>query len=113
MPFFDFPLEELQTYRPDRHEPADFDAFWQNTLAEARRHPLAPSFVPYNSGLTLVDVWDVTFNGYGGQPIKGWFLAPKGARGPLPCVVEYIGYGGGRSFPVSWLTYPAAGYATR
>ena len=112
MPFFDFPLEELQTYRPDRHEPADFDAFWQNTLAEARRHPLAPSFVPYNSGLTLVDVWDVTFNGYGGQPIKGWFLAPKGARGPLPCVVEYIGYGGGRSFPVSWLTYPAAGYAT-
>jgi len=112
MPFFDLPLEELQTYHPDRHEPADFDAFWQNTLAETRQHPLAATFVPYDSGLSLVDVADVTFNGYGGQPIKGWFLAPKGARDPLPCVVEYIGYGGGRSFPVSWLTYPAAGYST-
>ena len=40
MPFFDMPLEELRTYKPERHEPADFDAFWQRTLDEARHHPL-------------------------------------------------------------------------
>ena len=112
MPFFDLPLEELQTYRPDRREPADFDAFWQATLAETRQHALSPVFAPCDSGLSLVDVSDVTFCGYAGQPVKGWFLAPHAAKGPLPCVVEYIGYGGGRSFPINWLTYPAAGYAT-
>jgi len=26
---FDLPLEDLRAYRPDRGEPADFDAFWQ------------------------------------------------------------------------------------
>ena len=36
MPFFDMPLEELEVYQPQRQEPADFDAFWQTTLAEAR-----------------------------------------------------------------------------
>ncbi|HEX7587587.1 MAG TPA: acetylxylan esterase, partial [Anaerolineae bacterium] len=31
MALFDKPLEELKTYRPQRVEPADFDAFWQAT----------------------------------------------------------------------------------
>jgi cephalosporin-C deacetylase len=30
---------------------------------------------------------------------------------PLPCVVEYIGYGGGRSFAIDWLLWASAGYA--
>jgi cephalosporin-C deacetylase len=32
---FDKPLEELETYLPDRKEPPDFDAFWEATLSEA------------------------------------------------------------------------------
>ena len=41
MPFYDFSRPELEAYKPAREEPADFDAFWQNTLAEVRQHPLA------------------------------------------------------------------------
>lgn len=111
MAFFDFPLEKLQTYRPERNEPADFDAFWQRTLAETRQYPLNPCFEPYDSGLKVIDVFDVTFNGYCGQPIKGWLLLPKNRSGKLPCVVEYIGYGGGRSFPLNWLGWSNAGFA--
>lgn len=111
MPFLDLPLEELQAYRPPRIEPADFDAFWAGTLAAARAHPLDPCFAPYDAGLTTLDVFDVTFNGYGGQPIKGWLLLPRGANRPLPCVVEYIGYGGGRGFAINWLQWASAGYA--
>ncbi len=111
MPFFDMPLEELQVYKPDRCEPADFDSFWQQTLEQARQHPLNPEFIPVDAGFSTVDVWDVTFSGYGGQRIKGWFLKPHGAQGPLPCVVEYIGYGGGRGFPAAWLLWPSVGYA--
>lgn len=108
---FDLPLEQLRVYRPERAEPADFDAFWKQTLAEAQQHPLAPQFEPADVGLRLVEAFDVTFNGYGGQPIKGWLLLPRARSGPLPCVVEYIGYGGGRGYPVDWLLWSNAGYA--
>ena len=49
--------------------------------------------------------------GYGGQPVKGWFLLPRVRVEPLPCVVEYIGYPGGRSFPFAWLLWSSQGYA--
>lgn len=111
MPFFDFPLDRLREYLPERDEPADFDAFWSRTLAEADQHPLAARFEAGDYGLRTVETFDVTFNGYGGQAIKGWLLLPRGRSGPLPCVVEYIGYGGGRAFPFNWLTWSGAGYA--
>lgn len=111
MAFFDMPLEDLKNYLPERPEPADFDAFWAKTLADARQHPLNAEFTPIDTGLRLLDCFDVSFSGYGGQRIKGWFLMPKGSQEALPCVVEYIGYGGGRGFPVDWTLWPAAGYA--
>lgn len=111
MAFYDLPLEQLQTYRPPRSEPEDFDAFWQATLSEARSHPLEPRFAPYDAVMRNLDVFDVTFNGYNGQPIKGWLLMPQQRSGKLPCVVEYIGYGGGRGFPVQWLSWVNAGFA--
>ena len=108
---FDLPLEQLQTYRPPRNEPSDFDAFWAQTLSEARQFPLKAQFVSIDAGLRFVDVFDVTFNGYGGQPIKGWFLLPRQRSERLPCVVEFIGYGGGRGHPLDWLLWANAGYA--
>ena len=41
---FDLPLEQLITYRPPRIEPEDFDLFWSQTLADARRYPLDARF---------------------------------------------------------------------
>ncbi len=99
MAYFDFPLEKLKTYLPDRNEQVDFDIFWQKTLTETRSFPLNAVFVPIDFGLKTVDVYDVTFCGYQGQAVKGWFLIPHETESPLPCVVEFIGYGGGRSFP--------------
>ncbi len=111
MAFIDKPLRKLKTYKPRRDEPRDFDRFWRRTLAEARKFPLAASFEPADFGLETVETFDVTFRGYGGQPIKGWFLLPRNRVGRLPCVVEYIGYGGGRDFPTEKLLWSAAGYA--
>jgi cephalosporin-C deacetylase len=44
MPFFDFPLEQLQTYLPERVEQPDFDAFWEETLSAARQFTVGCSF---------------------------------------------------------------------
>src|SRR5262245_39221308 len=111
MAAFDLPIDELRRYRPERTEPPDFDAFWSSTLAESRGLASPARFEPVASALRTVDVFDVTFAGFGGQPIRGWLLAPANAAGPLPTVVEYIGYGGGRQFPFEWLTWASAGYA--
>jgi len=108
---FDMPLEQLKTYLPLREEPPDFDAFWEQTLTRARGFALKAVFELVDYGLRTVETFDVTFNGYGGQPVKGWLALPRQRSGPLPCVVEYIGYGGGRAFPTDWLLWSSAGYA--
>ena len=109
--FFDMPLEQLCEYAPPREEPTDFDAFWRETLAEARGQPLDAAFEAVDFGLQTVETFDVTFGGYGGQPVKGWLLLPRHREKPLPCVVEFIGYSGGRGFPTDWLVWSSAGYA--
>lgn len=108
---FDLPLEQLTEYRPERKEPPDFDGFWRDTLSDARRHPLQATFEPIDVGLSTLNTFDVTFAGYGGQPVRGWLLLPAAHDGPLPCVVEYLGYGGGRGLPLDWLTWASVGYA--
>jgi len=111
MAFFDLPEEELREYRPERDEPEDFDEFWERTLTAARSRPIDAEFERVDFGLSAVETYDVAFRGYGGQRIKGWLNLPAGGRGGLPCVVEYIGYGGGRGYPVDWLVWACAGYA--
>jgi cephalosporin-C deacetylase len=107
----DMPLAELRAYRPARVEPTDFDEFWEATLAATRKYDLAAEFVPVDSGLRLIDVYDVTYSGYAGDRIKAWLAVPAAAAGPVPCVVEIPGYGGGRGLPHDLLLYAAAGYA--
>jgi len=111
MPFFDLPLAQLIAYKPERTEQPDFDAFWASTLATARQFPLDPRFDPLPSPMALFEMFDVTFNGYGGAPIKGWLILPKQRSGPLPCVVQYLGYGSGRGYVTEWIFWAAAGYA--
>ncbi|BBA95854.1 putative acetyl xylan esterase [Actinacidiphila reveromycinica] len=108
---FDMPIEQLRTYRSESVEPPDFDRFWADTLAQARGHDLAARFEPVATALRTVDTFDVEFSGFDGHRIKGWFTVPAGAREPLPVVVEFIGYGGGRGLPHERLTWASAGYA--
>jgi len=112
MPLYDLDRTALESYLPDLHEPADFDTFWADTLTQARTHDLALTLKPVDSGLSLVDVFDVEFAGFGGHPIKAWLTRPAaaGAAGLLPAVVEYNGYGGGRGLPHEHVAWAAAGY---
>ncbi|QEO14416.1 acetylxylan esterase [Agromyces intestinalis] len=113
MPRFDLPLDELRAYRPDIAEPVDFDAFWSATLAESRAVARPPRLERVASPLRLVDVFDVEFSGFAGDPVRGWLVAPAGATDasvPLPAVVEFVGYGGGRGLPHERLGWAVAGY---
>ncbi|MDN4474747.1 acetylxylan esterase [Demequina sp. SYSU T00192] len=111
MPYSDMKQDQLEAYRPVVPAPEDFDTRWEGTLAEARTHGSGVTLAPVDAGLALVDVWDMTFPGFGGDPIKAWYLRPRGVEGDLPLVVEFIGYTGGRGLPHERLLWPAAGYA--
>lgn len=112
MPLFDLPQDQLETYLPARDEPADFRAFWEATLTEARAYPLGVRLTPVDEGLRTVTAFDLRFRGFGGQEVCAWLVRPRGAESErLPCVLELLGYGGGRGFATDWLLYASAGYA--
>ncbi|MFE9249708.1 acetylxylan esterase [Streptomyces sp. NPDC007088] len=111
MALFDLPLDQLRAYGGSAVEPEDFDRFWARTLDEARAYPLDAVFTPVDTGLRTVEVHDVTFAGFGGHPVKGWFVVPAGASQPLPLVVEFVGYGGGRGLAHTHLLLASAGFA--
>ena len=110
MPLTDLNIDELREYRPVVAEPTDFDDFWDRTLAAARAAGPEARFERVDGPLRSVDVYDVTFPGFEGSPIKGWLTCPKDRRSPLPVVVEFLGYGGGRGLPEEHLHWSSAGY---
>jgi cephalosporin-C deacetylase len=106
---YDLAPADLRTWLPDRVEPEDFDGFWKTTLASCYA-PAAPVATRVDIGLRLVDAYDVTFAGFGGDPVRAWLVRPTGDA-VVPCVVQYVGYGGGRGALVEHLVWAAAGYA--
>jgi cephalosporin-C deacetylase len=112
MALFDLPLDRLREYQPDVAEQADFDAFWQRTLAEQDARPIDATFTDVaHPAYDTVSVQDVAFTGFGGTRVRGWFVAPRQAQARLQCLVGYQGYGGGRSMPFDHLWVAAAGMA--
>ncbi|GIH40814.1 acetylxylan esterase [Microbispora corallina] len=90
--------------------PGDFDDFWRTTLDEAAGHPLDLELTPVATPLRTVEVFDVSYRGFGGHPIRAWLRVPRHREGPLPAVVQYHGYASGRGHPLDDLLWPSAGY---
>jgi cephalosporin-C deacetylase len=107
----DLPESALREYRSEQTAPDDFDDFWAETLRESRAAGGPVTVEPVDVGLRTLDVFDVTFPGFAGQPIRAWLRMPRGAAGPLPTVVQYVGYGGGRGNPAENLLLASAGFA--
>jgi cephalosporin-C deacetylase len=112
MAWLDLPLEQLREHRSAVVPASDVREFWAQRLQKARDLARDPSVTPVATPLAMVEVGDVEFSGADGHPVRGWFLRPKGVDGDLPCLVQYIGYGGGRSRHHEWTLWPAAGWAT-
>ncbi|MFX4274062.1 acetylxylan esterase [Propionibacteriaceae bacterium Y1685] len=111
MPLIDMSAEKLADYRPDLPVPQNLEGFWRETITEARQHEPVISCEQIDSRLRLVDTFDLTFAGFDGAPIRAWLHVPAGATQPLPTVLSYCGYSGGRGFPFDNTVFAQAGYA--
>jgi len=107
----DLPEAGLWEYRSSAPEPPDFDEFWEGTLEDARQHPVSARLEPVQTGLTTLEHFDLTFAGFNGEDVRGWLVRPAGVKGPLPTVVQYVGYGGGRGTALENLLWASAGFA--
>ncbi|MEK6646824.1 MAG: acetylxylan esterase [Candidatus Firestonebacteria bacterium] len=98
MASIDMPLEKLRKYKPILTGKKDFSLFWKNTINEARKYPVNPELkLVKDSPFKYMEAYDLTFAGFNGDKIKGWYLLPKFVKKEkLPVVVIYHGYSGGR-----------------
>lgn len=94
----DWGLEKLVDYKPALTAADDFHQFWHDNLEESSRIALNPSFERLDT-LPGACVYDVGFDGIDGVRVRGWFITPLEVSEPLPTVVKFIGYSGGRSLP--------------
>lgn len=104
----DMPLDELREYRPHLPAPDGLDDFWRRTLDEARAAAGEVVITAADSPVTSVRIEDLTFPGFGGDPIRAWIIRPLDAT-PAPAVIEFIGYGGGRGLAGEKLSWGSAG----
>jgi cephalosporin-C deacetylase len=111
VPLTDLTLQQCLTYRPEIPEPDDLDGFWLATLESAAEAATPARFDAVDNGLSQIDTFDVTFSGFAGEPVKAWLHLPADATGPLPGVVEYLGYSGGRGLAHERTLWAVAGYA--
>jgi cephalosporin-C deacetylase len=110
----DLSLPELWDYRPELPEPPGLDAFWSRTLSEQSAYPLRVDLERIDNRLVAVDTYDLTFAGFGGDPVHGWLHLPATALrgdGQLPGVVQFQGYNGGRGLPHEHVFWALSGYA--
>lgn len=110
--YFDLPEAQLTGYESAQVDPEDFDGFWAGTIAEARSAASPVILEPVKTPLTTLEIFDVTFSGFGGQPVKAWLRIPANADAPLPAVVQFVGYGGGRGHALENLLWASAGFAS-
>ncbi|MDR1634997.1 MAG: acetylxylan esterase [Bifidobacteriaceae bacterium] len=127
----DLPLADLRSYQSAGPEPGDFDAFWEVALHESRAVGARPVLQRLELGSQGVEIYDLTFSGFSGEPVKGWLRVPAAGPGrgpgrgsdsdsslgapdavrPPACIVQFGGYGGGRGWPLEDLHWPALGFA--
>lgn len=112
MPQIDMPLEQLLTYMGRNPRPADFDEFWDHSVAEMAALDPEIELKPVNLKAAGAECFDLYFTGVGGARIHAKYLRPKNASAaPHPALVMFHGYGANSGGWVDKLAYVAQGYS--
>jgi cephalosporin-C deacetylase len=94
MPLIDMPLEELRAYQGINPRPADFDTYWDESLAEMRAIDPQIELRPIDIGIRAADCFNLFFTGVGGARVHAKYMRPRNASGKHPAVILFHGYTG-------------------
>ena len=94
MPLIDMPLAELEKFQGRNPRPADFDEYWDSSLAEMHSLDANVELVPRDIKSISADCFDLYFTGVGGARIHAKYMRPKNSTEKHPAVVILHGYSG-------------------
>ncbi len=89
---FDMPLDELHTYQGRNPKPADFDTFWEQSLAEMRDLDPQIELIPAGFQTSFADCFHLYFQGVGGARVHAKLLRPRQISQPSPAILMFHGY---------------------
>jgi cephalosporin-C deacetylase len=107
---FDFPCEQLRTYQGINPRPADFDEFWDNSLAEMRSIAPEVELVPAGFHVPAAECLHPYFTGVCGARVHARLLRPKLTSTPHHALLMFHGYSGDSGDWSDKLGYIAQGY---
>lgn len=91
---------------PSLPKPDDFDAFWQEKLAEQEAVPMNPVLTPEKQDPNAVHTWTITMDTIRGQHIHGRVARPaQGDSLPAMLVVQWAGV---YALDSGWAEWPAS-----
>lgn len=79
--------------QPVEREPADFDAFWQEQIAEMREIDSNPELTHFSSN-NFNDTYKIEMDHIDNRKVYGYITVPKG-DGPFPACLVMPSFGGG------------------
>ena len=110
MPCVDMSVERLKEYQGRNPRPADFDEFWDASLAEMRAIDPAEDFKPYDYPSVIADCFELTFTSTKGARIYAKFAKPKKLTGKAPAILIFHGLSGDGGSWRSLLDYVSQGF---
>ncbi len=103
-------LEKFGKYMGARSKPADFDGFWEESIALADSLPLDVSITLADFPSPVVDCFDLYFTGTNNARVYAKLLAPKCIKDKAPALLTFHGYGGSSVDFSLYMQYAASGF---
>lgn len=94
MPLIDMPLEKLREYQGRNPKPSDFDAYWENALAEMKSVDARVELRPAEFVTSAGKCFDLYFTGVRGARVHAKLVKPHSPVGKCPAIVQFHGYTG-------------------
>ena len=107
---FDMSWNDLQTYQGTNPRPANFDEFWNNSLAAMHAVDPQIELVPAQFQHPAAECFHLYFTGVGGARIHAKLLKPKATTAPTPAVLMFHGYSMNAGEWLDKVSYAAAGF---
>lgn len=106
-------IDELQKIDIPLSRENDFNSFWSEAVEKANNFDSAPVMLRLDDyPLENVIVYDTTFHGLDGTPVKSWGLLPeKVQHETVPAIIWFHGGGASKGKPFEHLHWVAAGFA--
>lgn len=110
MPQVDMSLEKLKSYQGRNPRPADFDEFWDKSIAELDSIDPNPVFKKVDFPCDYADLFELRFTSTKGARIFAKVAVPKNASGKCPTVLKFHGLSGDGGSYYKLLPFAAQGF---